>query len=259
MDGVAYLGSQYEKFRPSLNRRQHKRMTSLWNEFTRLCKIFKLPFILYGGTLLGSHRHHDFIPWDDDIDVLMNNSYREKFVQYFSRLPGYQLTTAETSPGHSFQKFFKVKKGTVFRNSEGDLDFKWPFVDVFFYKENETHIFDAAWYEPPDEHWAWEKTRFFPLKQRPLAGEMFNVPCDVDYALEQDYKNPEYCTSNYYNHLLSTGKDSISIECRELYPYFPFVIRRYGNGTFVNETLYLNGTVLQTYAFKDSCLNEIYK
>ncbi len=46
--------------------------------FDNICKEHELYYTLCGGTLLGAIRHNGFIPWDDDIDVMMPRPYFDK-------------------------------------------------------------------------------------------------------------------------------------------------------------------------------------
>ncbi len=50
-------------------------------EFDRVCKLLNIPYVLFAGTMLGAIRHQGFIPWDDDLDVMMLREDYERFLR----------------------------------------------------------------------------------------------------------------------------------------------------------------------------------
>ena len=92
-------------------------------EFDRVCKENNLTYYLAYGTLLGAVRHGGFIPWDDDIDVLMPRADYDRLALIFSNacaVPHYRLVSPDDRISrHSFIKIMDTRTVKI----ESNIDY----------------------------------------------------------------------------------------------------------------------------------------
>lgn len=168
-------------------------------ETIKILEEYDINYCLISGTLLGKIRHNDFIPWDDDIDLLVDDSFNGKLYNIIEKY-GTQFTFID---GSGCKKICFIDRGLEIRtdvhgckkqilNQNGK--YNWPFVDLFLYNINDNIInfFNKEW----------DKDKFLPFTKTDFLGLNVNIPCDSDYFLKINF-NEDYMTrliSNWYIH-----------------------------------------------------------
>lgn len=100
------------------------------------CLKNNIKYSLAYGTLIGAVRHGGFIPWDDDIDIIMPREDYERFIELWMQKPvdGYVLQNIDTNEDFT-QNMTKIRKDhTTFIQSEPEKSkgyHRGIFIDIF--------------------------------------------------------------------------------------------------------------------------------
>lgn len=214
--------SRYKAFDLTISDIEYWEMLDLLGVFITTCESHGIQYMLYGGTLIGAYRHFGIIPWDDDIDVLVNSTHKGKLLKLLTRLNGYYLHAP------NFRQWKFLTSGRHFVNDSKTFT-SWPYIDIFFFDENRTHIWDAVTAKESSEMFTmfcYTKDIVFPLIRHPF--EIYNVlvPRCPKTFLEQSY-DVSLCVTSVFSHKQEAPVQNrqVSVPCSRLHPYLPFGFR----------------------------------
>lgn len=94
----------------------HKVLLSVMKDVDKICRENNIKYFLYAGTLLGAINHGGFIPWDDDVDIVMFREDYEKFCSILEKEHSdkYFIQTYLTDYYHPDNRMKIRVKGTEF-------------------------------------------------------------------------------------------------------------------------------------------------
>jgi len=197
---------------------EHKKIAiKLLEETTAILKDFEINHCLISGTLLGHIRHNDFIPWDDDIDLLVDDSIYEKIHDISKKYNNINVFCKDKkeniiichSNGNEILENSRVKYWKEYALKE--KKYCWPFIDLFTYESNDKSI---LFFQKE-----WDVNNFLPFKMVDFLGIKTFIPKNPNEFLTSNY-GPDYMKefqSSYYSHKKEEANNEVvAIDSDEL-------------------------------------------
>ena len=137
-----------ERYNPegSKLRKLQYRMLDMLLYIDEVCKKENIEYRLDGGNILGAVRHGGFIPWDDDVDIVLLPQEHKRLVKYLKEHPHPQfvLQDNDTDPGFYAPNWAVLRdlKSEYKQNSylHSTRKYKGAQVDIFCYDNHQTKV-----------------------------------------------------------------------------------------------------------------------
>ena len=121
---------------PGIMKRAWGAELTVFSEFDRVCRKYKLPYYATGGTLLAMLRDGKFIPWDDDIDIWMLRADYIRFCKIIKEELPWELSIDSIEVNKEFNHLNPCLRTPILSYSPELLrkyhEFPyWAFLDIF--------------------------------------------------------------------------------------------------------------------------------
>ena len=90
----------------------------LLKQFDAFCRQHQIRYFLSNGTLLGAVKYNGFIPWDDDVDVLVPREDYDRLIATFADTDRIKLLSPEREPKYLFP-FAKLCDASTRKDENG--------------------------------------------------------------------------------------------------------------------------------------------
>jgi phosphorylcholine metabolism protein LicD len=162
---------------------------------------FNIDYMLISGTLLGYIRHNGFIPWDDDIDLLVSPKILDKLPEILKKYNNDSLTFLKIDD-YLLKVCLKNNTNIITRKSINEKlinkkdVYTFPFIDLFIFNYRHDNKCIAFFKK------TWDINYFFPLKKIDFLNiKNVSIPNNPYYFLAHNYG------PNYMSKLISSNWD----------------------------------------------------
>lgn len=114
-----------------------KKQMELLDNLDRICHKYGIKYFADSGTLIGAIRHKGYIPWDDDIDIVMKRADYNKFLEIAPKefkKPIFVQTIYNDDGYFRTHAQMRNSNTTAILESEKDFNYKFNqgiFIDIF--------------------------------------------------------------------------------------------------------------------------------